>query len=82
MKTIMVCIETDKKTKIALTKNEPWTNDNILSTSANGLLKREPEHKYDYVTIRADKMRSEIYHAVGDLAEHTGEYRTFKIVRR
>ena len=48
--------------------------------AANALLRREPEYKHDFVCISADKMRSEICHAAGDLTEHTGEYRTFKLV--
>lgn len=75
----LVCVETGKKTKINLTTNEPWTNDEILDAAANQLLRREPEYKHDFVTINADKMRSEICHALTDLTEHTGEYLTFKI---
>lgn len=80
MKTLQ-CIETGRKTKIKLTTREPWTNDEILdNAAANRLIHREPEHKHDFVTISADKMRSEIFHALNGLTEHTGEYRSFKII--
>ena len=80
MEKTLVCIESGKKTKINLTTDEPWTNDDILDSAANILLKREPEYKHDFVCISADKMRSEICHAAGDMTEHTGEYRSFKLV--
>lgn len=80
MKKTLVCIESGKKTKINLVADEPWTNDETLSSAANTLLRREAEHKYDFVCISADKMRSEIFHAAGDLTEHTGEYRRFKLI--
>ena len=78
--TRLMCIETGYKTRIELTRDEPWEDDEILNTAANRLLKREPEHKYDFVCIDARKMRSEICHALAGLTEHTGEYRSFKIV--
>jgi len=74
------CIETGRKIKITLT-GEPWENDEILDNAANMLLKRDPEYKHDFVCISADKMRSEIMHALTDLTEHTGEYRSFKITK-
>ena len=80
MEKTLVCIESGKKTKINLTTDEPWTNDEILDANANALLRREHGYKHDFVCISADKMRSEICHAAGDLIEHTGEYRTFKLV--
>ena len=80
MEKTLVCIETGRKTKITLTNDEPWTNEETMDQAANVLLKRETEHRHDFVTIRSDKMRSEICHVAGDLTEHTGEYRTFKLV--
>jgi len=75
------CMETGRITEIILTTDKPWENDEILDAAANKLLKREPDHKHDFVCISADKMRSEICHALTDLTEHTGEYRTFKIIQ-
>lgn len=75
----LVCIETGKKTKINLTTNESWINDEILNNAAERLLRREPEYKHAHICISADKMRAEIWYSAGDLTEHTGEYRTFKI---
>ena len=76
----LMCVETGYKTEIKLTQDEPWENDDILDAAANNLLKREPEHKYDFVCIDSRRMRSEICHALTDLTEHTGEYRSFKII--
>lgn len=72
------CIETGKTTKIAL-NNKPWENDIILDYAANRLLKREKEHAYDFVCISTDNLRSEICHALTNLTEHSGTYRTFII---
>ena len=77
MKTIK-CIESGRTTKITLTGNE-WDDDDTLDSAANKLLKRETEHKHDFVCISTDKMESEICHALTGLTEHTGEYRTFII---
>lgn len=79
--TILFCVETGKKTKIKLNSNEPYMNDEIIDSAANRLLRREYDHKYDFVCIRQDSMKSEIYHAAGDLTEHTGEHRTFRLVK-
>jgi len=76
----LMCMETGYKTRIELTLDERWKNDEILDTAANRLLRREPEHKYDFVSIDTREMRSEICHALTDLTEHTGEYRSFKII--
>lgn len=76
----LVCIETGKKTKINLTADEPWTNDEILDAAAEKLLHREPEYKHAHICISADKMRAEIWYSAGDLTEHTSEYRTFKLI--
>ena len=75
----LVCNETGRYTEIRLS-DKSWENDDILDHSANVLLKREPEHKDDFVCIREGKMRSEICHALTDLTEHTGEYRSFRYV--
>jgi hypothetical protein len=78
MKTLK-CVETGKKTKY---NNEvkPWDRDDVLSAAACRLVRREREHKYDYVTISREHMSSEIYHALNGLTEHTGEYRHFEIL--
>ena len=75
----LICIETERKTQLKLT-DEPWTNDEIINTAANRLLRREPQHKYDFVAIRSGKLRAEICHALTDLTEHTGKYVTFRII--
>lgn len=79
MKKLLVCIETGKKTALSLT-DAPWNNDDILDAAANRMLRREPEHRHDFVCIDAQKMRSEICHGLGNLTEHTGEYRTFRLI--
>ena len=78
MKTLM-CIETGKKTKYN-NEAKPWDRDDILSDAATRLVKREVDHKHDYVTIKRECMESEIYHALYEMTEHTGEWRTFKII--
>ena len=50
-----------------------------LVRAANMLLRREAEHNHDFVCISIEKLRSEICHALTNLTEHTGEYRTFEI---
>lgn len=81
MKTL-ICIETGKKTKF--NENvEPWELDDILDNCANILLRRESDHSpgsNDFVSIRANKLRSEIFHGLNGLTEHLGEFRTFKII--
>ena len=78
MKTL-VCIETGRKTAIDIDGRNEWEIDDLLDVAALRLLRREPEHKHDWVSIRADNLRSEICHSCGDLIEHTGEYRSFRI---
>ena len=79
MKMKLICIETGKQTSLILNDAAPWENDEIIDSAANRLIKRESEHKHDFVCVSADKLRSEICHALTDLTEHTGEYRSFRI---
>jgi len=79
LKMKLTCIETGKYTRIKLT-GEPWENENTLDAAANVLLRREPEHKYDFICISSDNLRGEICHALAGLTEHTGEYRSYKLV--
>ena len=76
----LVCLETNKRTRINLENVPDYETDDVLDNAANRLLKREPEHKYDFVCITRDNLQSEICHALGDLTEHTGEYRSFEVV--
>ena len=82
-KKILICLETNKKTNIYLNPDDPWEHDKILQKAANRLLKREPEHgprQNDFVCIGLNNLRSEIFHGLTDLTEHTGKYRNFKII--
>jgi len=76
----LTCIETGKYTRIKLTPGEPWENENILDAAANRLLSREPDHPYDFICLDHVDLRGEICHALTGLTEHTGEYRSFKLV--
>ena len=88
----LVCIESHKKTSLDLMDSNDdfrgdvnarqWNNDDIVNAAANRLLKRESEHKHDFVVVKIshNRMSSEIYHSCGDMCEHTGEYRTFRII--
>jgi hypothetical protein len=77
--TRITCVETGKYTDVNLSTNEPWANDDTIDHAANMLLRREAEYNHDFVCISIEKLRSEICHALTNLTEHTGEYRTFEI---
>lgn len=75
----LICVETDKYTKFN-DNVEDYEIDDVIDAAANRLIRREPEFdKDDFVCVRSDKLRSEICRHCGDMTEHSGEYRTFKI---
>lgn len=81
----LTCQNTGYKTIVRLIDSsrgieDEYANVEAINNAANRLLKREPDHKSDYVTvIYPDRMRSEICRALNDLTEHTGKYREYEL---
>lgn len=75
----LICVQTGKKTLIDEMVPD-YELDDVLDTAANRLLKRESDHKHDFICVSQNIMSAEICHSLTELTEHTGRYRTFKIV--
>lgn len=79
IKTRLICMETGKKTGINISNTTPYEIDEIIDTAANRLLRREPDFRDCFVSVRAENMRAKICRGAGELTEFYNEYRTFRI---